>query len=367
MTLDQDKQITIKNLDEKLSNALDTAGNPKDISVQWNIFIQHLAYCLSNYDKLDSEAQKRTDNLNEQIIALIEEQLPLLPDTIETRKLKRYTRGAKGKRLLAKIYTDILENPTDAATTPVLYKKSRELFEKHLQIIMDLYQDISGHSLNGVSTFCKLNLLGVCIDELLVAFHLAQRSYAGQAFSHIRTIQESLDLIELFNKEPKLADLWTSDKPSKEIWEKLRPSKVRNMLGKDEIFRKIYSLLSGVGTHPSFEMLRTRCRMVAGLSPKGNRHFSISAGGKPKSREALFAHVFVHFSMAMILAQLIHAFGEFLNESEAVEVLENMSTDFGNFYSDFFVKPLKDAGKDMSARKKAILDMKNELFRNCGG
>lgn len=363
MTLEQDSKITPQDLGNKLVESFKASGNPKDPATQWKIMVEYFVYCLSNYDRLSPEAQKITDDLQKQMIEMVEKQLPALPDTVETRKLKRLTRGAKGKRLFADGYIKALETPLGKTDTPELYKKVREIFEKNLQIVMDLYQDVTDNTLSGPAMFCKLSLLGVCIDELLVVFHLSQRSYAGQSFSHIRTIQESLDLFELFNKEPRWADLWTSDKQSKEIWKELKPSKVRENLGKDEVFGKIYSLLSGAGSHPSFEMLRTRCRMAVKPSPKGNRQFSISIGGTPKTKEAIFAHVFVLLSMVMILAQIANSFKKFLNEPEIVEILQSMTDEVTGFVVTFLVKPLEDAGRDMSDMKKFVLDTKEKLLK----
>ena len=363
MNSEQVQQITIKDLGNRLVESLKKSGNPKDASIQWKVMVEHFVYCLSNYDRLIPEAQKITDDSQEQIIAMVENQLPTLPDTVEIRKLKRLTRGTKGKRLFADGYIGILETDLDMTKAPELYKKTRELFKKNLQIIMDFYQDITDNTLSGSAMFCKLSLLGVCIDELLVAFHLSQRSYAGQAFSHIRTLQESLDLVELFDKEPQWADLWTSDKPSKEIWKEFKPFKVREKLGKDEIFGKIYSLLSAGGSHPSFEMLRTRCRMAIEPSPKGNRQFSISIGGIPKTKEAIFVHLFILLSMIMVLAQIINSFGKFLNEIETIETLKTMTDEFTSFVIEFLVRPLENSGQDMSAMKSSILETKESLLR----
>lgn len=363
MSTNQNRKITLQDLGTRLVDSFKASGNPKDSLVQWKVMVEHLMYCLSNYDHLEPEAQKVTDDLQEQLTAMVEEQLEAMPDTIEKRKIRRLSRGSKGKRLYSDGYIKVLESPVDTAKVHAIYNKTRELFAKNLQIIMDFYQDITDNTLNGPAMFCKLTLIGVCIDELLVAFHLSQRSYAGQSFSHIRTIQECIDLVELFNKEPKWADLWTSDKPSKEIWKDLKPSKVREKLGKDEVFGKIYSLLSGSGSHPSFEMLRTRCRMAIKLTPKGHRQFSVSVGGTPKTKEAIFSHLFVLLSMVMVLAQMANSFKQFLNEAEIVETLKSMTDEFTGFVIEFLVKPLEDAGKDMSDMKKSVLDTKEKLLK----
>jgi hypothetical protein len=47
----------------------------------------------------------------------------------------------------------------------------------------------------------------MCIDELVTAFHLAQHGFANQAYTHTRTVFESLNLVELFVKDASFADL----------------------------------------------------------------------------------------------------------------------------------------------------------------
>ena len=102
--------------------------------------------------------------------------------------------------------------------------------------------------------------------------------------------------------------------------------------------------------------------MAVKPSPKGNRQFSISIGGTPKTKEAIFAHVFVLLSMVMILAQIANSFKKFLNEPEIVEILKSTDEVTG-FVVTFLVKPLEDAGQDMSDIKKSVLDTKEKLLK----
>jgi hypothetical protein len=360
-TDDKSRKITIDDLGAKLVEALKSTGNLQDPANQWKVIMEHLIYSLSIYDQLTPEAQKVTDEMQKEVLSFIEQQLPFMPDTLETRQLRRATRGAKGKRLYADGYIKVLENPL--ATPSDLFNKTRDFFGKYLQLIMDLYQDISDNTFGGTANFCKYSLIGICIDELLVAHHLCQHSYASQAFSHIRTIQEAIDLIELFNKEPQWADLWISDKSSQEIRSELKPSQVRKKLGKDETFGKIYSMFSVSGTHPSFEMLRAKCRKSVELSPKGNPQFSISIGGMPKTKEAVFTPIFLLFSMVMVLVQLVNSFGKYLNEQEVLKILGEVTSDFLVFFENGYIKPLKDSSVELKEMEAGIQKIKDELLK----
>lgn len=358
------KMISVEELGIRLVEEFKKTGNPQDPTNQWKVIMEHLIYGLANYDQLTPEAQKVTDELNKKVVFFIEQQLPSMPDTLETRQLRRATRGAKGERLHAAGYITTLESPP--VSPHDLFKKTREIFEKHLQLMMDLYQDISDNTFGGVANFCKYSLIGVCMDELLVAHHLCQRSYAAQSFSHIRSVQEAIDLIELFNKDPQWADLWTSDKPSQEAWKELKPSQVRKKLRKDETFGKIYSMFSESGTHPSFEMLRSKCRKSVDLSPKGNPQFSISIGGTPKTKEAIFAPSFLLFALVMVLVQLVNSFGKYLNEQEVLKALGEVCNDFVIFFQDSYIKPLKDGGVELKEMEAAMQKIRDDALTGLG-
>ena len=52
-----------------------------------------------------------------------------------------------------------------------------------------------------------------------------------------------------------------------------------------------------------------------------------------------------------------------LNEPEIVEILKSMTDEFTGFVVTFLVKPLEDAGRDMSDMKKSVLDTKEKLLK----
>lgn len=353
-------KITKEDLSKKLTELVASAGDLKDPSNQWKWLMSHFQYCLANYENLTPEAQQLVDGFQEQVLNYMETQLPAMPDSILARQLRRSLKGAKGKRLFAQGYIKVLESPVDSPN--VLQKRSREIFEKRLQVIMDFVQDISEHKGSGPANFCKYALVSVCIDELLVAFHLLQKAYAAQTFSHLRTVQEALDLIALFYKEPKWADLWISDKPFKDVWAELKPGKVRAKLGKDHIFGKIYSLFSAQGSHPSFEMLRARCRSK--VNPKGERPLiSISIGGTPWSKEVIFGHVFLILLTCILLWETVLNFEDRLNKEEAKQEVIEAFKDFSDLFIETLIKPLQSRGRDLKEMEQSIRKMTEEISK----
>ncbi|NQT06645.1 MAG: hypothetical protein HQ575_03795 [Candidatus Omnitrophica bacterium] len=312
-------------------------------------------YALTNYDKMTPEAQKKADELQEMMIKYVDEAVSKLPESPLKRKTKRLSKGAKGKRLHADTHINFLESPV--SSPPKLYVKVRKLFIEHLQTIMDFYQDIlDGGTLSGVATFSKLSLLAACMDELLVAFHLSQRAMGGQAFSHLRTIYEAVDLIDLFNREPEAADLWTSGKPWQKVWDELSPGKVRQKLGKGAIFKDIYSLVSGMGAHPSFDMMRSRCRKAIELSEKGNPMILIKIGGSRSSKETVFSHFLLLLSIIMIMGMMIASFERRLNAEEAESAMTKCCMDYADLFDEYLNKPAKEAGMKIDGTAREVME-----------
>lgn len=354
---------TIKRqLEEKLKPV---TGDLQKINVVMN---EHLEWLVANYNRLTPEAQQTADSvfdgLADSVSRTIEDALPRLPDSMQTRKLKRSLLGMKGKRLLAQPHTEVFDKPV-VNPTPI-QTKARDIFQHQLQVIMDLYQDIVPRTFSGPAQFNQLSLLGSCIDELLVAFSLSQRSYTGQAMAHLRTIQEALDLTRLFRDQPQWAELWNSDKPWQEVWAELSPGRVQKKI-KSSKFKEIYESLSSLGTHPTFSMMRLRCK-VRKEEGKENPQIDIKIGGTPKIKENITVHMLLLLSLSMVLAELTASFNQFLDEEEISHYLIEFMETFVNFSLEFILKPLRESGIREAEEvekniKEGFEEMKKELTR----
>ena len=296
---------------------------------------------LKNYDHLNDDGKVMCDRLNDELLKQFEETMRTAPDTKDTRKIKRYLRGGKGERLLAKPHMEVFNKPISNPTPKQL--KIRGIFETQLQTIMDFYQDIVGRTFAGLAQFNQLSLIGSCIDELLAAFALSERFYTAQAMSHLRTIQEALDLTRLFREHPEWAELWNSDKPWQEVWRELRPGKVREKIKSDK-FKEIYESLSSLGTHPTFAMMRLRCKKRKDDERKGRPQIDIKIGGTPKIKENLTVDMLLLLSLSMVLAELCACFGQYLHDEEVKQTLVEFMETFANYSLEFMIKPLREAG-----------------------
>ncbi len=176
---------------------MEAAKSPEE---QWKAVVGVQTVLVRNYEHLSDHGKKACDHMLQQFLAHLEPAIAAMPDTAQTRELRRNLKGIRGQRLNAKSEMRRLElRPRKPGR---LYSSTRRLFQKHLQHIMDLWQDVSGQTLSGELQFALFYLIGFCIEEMLVAAHLAYRSYCGQAFAHIRAVHEALDLVDLFLKDP---------------------------------------------------------------------------------------------------------------------------------------------------------------------
>lgn len=133
---------------------------------------------------------------------------------------------------------------------------ARATFTTILQHLLDVLFDVTRHSYEGVANFGKIGLFYWTVDELLAAFHLAQRGLTSQSYAHVRTVFEIRDKIELFEQQPKWAELWVKG-TEQEVWKELRPAEVRKKLGEPK-YDPIYSFFSELGVHGSFRGLQAR-------------------------------------------------------------------------------------------------------------
>ena len=70
---------------------------------------------------------------------------------------------------------------------------AKPLFLDALQSVMDLLFDATREDQHGAGQFASLSMLYWAVDELNVAFYLAERMYTTQTYSHLRTVHDLLD------------------------------------------------------------------------------------------------------------------------------------------------------------------------------
>jgi len=149
-----------------------------------------------------------------------------------------------------------------------------------LQRMVDLL-DRNEAALQGIPNFhIFFALVWACLDELVVALHLARHQYLLQANSHLRAVVEAADKIALFRKDHSQTLFWSSEDWQVRLRE-LSPRRVREKLGRDR-FDELYGYLSEAGTHLSFRAFQDRVywQLKDGTAPK----LVVRTGGTPVAR-----------------------------------------------------------------------------------
>jgi len=339
-----------------LQGAFERLKGAESPEEQWKAVMGVQTVLVRNYEHLSDHGKKACDHMLQQFLAHLEPAIAAMPDTAQARELRRNLKGIRGQRLNAKAELRRLElRPRKPGR---LYSSTRRLFQKHLQHIMDLWQDVSGQTLSGQLQFALFYLIGLCIEEMLVAAHLAYRSYCGQAFTHIRAVHEALDLVDLFLKDPSQVDVWMTGQ-----WWKLMPKNVRKKLKRDDIFAKLYSLFSGIGVHPFYEGARARVRMRATKESGERLQLLFRLGNMGGTKEAIACQVYLLTTLSSLFVAIMKSFPQFLNEQEVDQFIAELLEDTYRYLDRNIFRHLKDQDPSIGEFKKSLREELNNIKR----
>lgn len=328
--------------------------SPEDLS---KIGLQLFQFLLKNYSNLDAEMKVLTDKIMDECKkAPFEDILKKAPDNVETRKARRLFRVIKHELPSASGLVLALESKS-IILEPVILETKR-LFEEHFQHFLDYLYEVSYEdSHSGHPSFAKLSMLFSIVDELLAAFHMAQHAYINQAYSHIRTVFESINLIELFIQDETYAELWfSSNEQAKK--KKLTPVAVRIALGIKE--DPLYKFFSVHGTHVTKYYVQSRSSMSKKLSNKGNPQIRFSIGGTRDIPHQLWANVGCVLALAVALIQLGKSFPTRVHNQDFQNMIITFTKDFIE-YLNSYVRFLQDAGINIEEIKIYLDNIKQSL------
>lgn len=334
-------QISLPKLKQQLQELL--AGvdpsNHSGLTARISDFLQ---FSFENYDSLDAEAKAYVDRVFETLREAARATVERITDETQKRQMLRQLAVAEGAHFPAEGLSGLLESPPQMQH-PVL-PAARAAFTQLLQYILDVLFDVMRHSHRGAANFSMVGLSYWAVDELLVAMHLAQRAFTNQAYAHIRTIFEILDLIELFDKEPQWAALWVSGDDRK-VWAELRPSVVRQKLGEPK-FDPIYSFFSQLGAHGTFRGLQARGVQVTQPKQESTKRFKIWVGGSPLVHHVVWTNSFCVYAALKMLVKIIGLFANHLNAEEIKKVIETAGQVTAQLYREHYAAWAKGAGLD---------------------
>lgn len=150
---------------------------------------------------------------------------------------------------------------------------------------------LTGRALSGPKEFTKRTLLARCITDLTTAVFLAKHHHFIQSLTVARPIIESLNLVELAEKDPAYITHWIKNE-----WKEIGPAKVRKLLNLKE--DEFYSYLSNIASHPMWGMTRG---MVSMSQSEDRRVAHVSIG--PFTDDPLSTNQ-LHFTFGCLLALL---------------------------------------------------------------
>jgi hypothetical protein len=322
-----------KNLEKLLRNVA-----PGDMQAITQKMGEHLAYSAQHYDELDDEAKNATDGSIEAIKQYNAQLLSQIPDSKFKRQLARLHASSTGKHFDIEAHIKELESSSQKID-PDLSECVR-IFTEGLKHISGFIFDITQDSMKGSANYAQISLLMLCVNELLVTLHLLKHRYANQAYSHIRTIFELLDKVELFRVKPKWADVWASN-DEKLIWNELRPAEVRKKLGKNK-YDPIYALFSSLGVHGSFQAVQVQsARKVQ--AKKDNISITFWVGGTPFEHNIVWVNAFAIYALYSVLMQVMRSFEKRLNAEEGEEVLKKIFIELKSYVLNQFLPWAKKA------------------------
>jgi hypothetical protein len=211
--------------------------------------------------------------------------------------------------------------------------------------VLDLLFDATRVLQTGVAQFATLSMLYWTVDELNVAFYLAERKYTTQAYSHLRTVHDLLEKADLFFQQPRWADVWGSD-DKKKIIRELSPGAVREKLGKAK-FDPTYSFLTEMGMHGTFEAVKKRVIQKRG-KVENRTQIGMWIGGVPFDEEVDSAISACVISVISVLIMVARVYNDRLNTGELAAVLPARSREALEFLQKYLIDPRKNAGIDVS-------------------
>jgi hypothetical protein len=304
---------------------------------------EFFSFTFDNYESMDSEAKAYVDSLQGGYIGLFSKGVDRLPEGPERRNLKRLVALARGKHFKAENLAKSLSSAPEYEF-PII-QEAEPVFFAALQHLLDVLYDATSASHRGVARFSAISLMYWVVDELQVAFHLAQRKYASQAYAHVRIVYEHLDKVALFHKYPKWADVWASGN-SKANMNELKPSAVRQKLGLPK-FDPVYSFFSEMGTHGTFRGVQDR--VAKRVKPEGTGiAVSVWVGGIPRKDQVVQSICACIFAVVSSLLVAQEVFQDRLNMEEAVQVLQCSIDQSIEFLKTYLVGWAQESGFDVT-------------------
>ncbi len=316
-----------------------------------------LKWLFQNFEELDERAKEFAEGIFDNIKANAKEFVSNITDPIEKRRAERRIAIAEGKHFDVGQFLYMLDRPSSHENEALKY--AIETAEGLLQKYFDLVYDVSNQTGKDNLELSSNALLLSCVDELMIAIHLANHKYFLQANNHIRAAMETIDLILAFHKDAALFHIWLSG-DKKEVRRRLSPSNIRKKLGRDK-FDPLYGLLSELGVHPTVQSIVAKIENDGISADTGNALRIINIGG---SKDLFLLHT-TSQSILLVLSSLFVGISKlgypWLDENEILEFARESSMALEQFHVAFYRPFLVEIGIDVKEMDEAMERMSNSI------
>lgn len=298
-------------------------------------------YVKKKYDLFDDGARKMVSDMGDILSEQLKGSVDKMGDGKAKRQISRELSKINGGHFDFSNVIKFLSNP--ASDTVTINIETEKIFTGIGQNIIDFLYDVSKNSLKKEKFFI-VTLYYSAVDELLVAFHLAQRGFTAQSFHHSRTVLEIINLIKLFEKDSKWVYLWLGDDEEKKRKE-FSPSNVRKKLGKPG-FDPVYGMLSEMGTHATFNYTKPKSILKMDNLNSSDIRATITLGGNKSSSDYVWTNTACLHSTMMLFSRLTSSFSCYLIEEEVIGIVDKLFNEYKKYLSGDFILWAKENGLD---------------------
>lgn len=312
----------------------------------------HLLYLSDNYKNLDPEAKLYTDQKFDklsEVNAEIFNRVKQMPDNLENRKLIRSHLGNQGSHFKVVDLLSKLETPPNLELG--IIQDGRKTFCTILQPLLNYLCDIHQQTLP-FNELVILALVYACIEELVIAMHLAQHNYLPQSSNHSRIAIEITQKIELFIKNPGEVNTWFSNDP-KTIRNKFGYKKIRMKLGKIGEDPN-YHLLSDLGIHGDLNYLKSKIKIE--LKDKNKVGATITMGGSNLNEDLITVTQGICINtVGDLFGKVISKFGIYLLDEEIIQDYDLLMDTTEIFLAKYFYPACEKKGIDTTGMKEQVI------------
>lgn len=280
-----------------------------------------MKFIREHYERFDDGARREADRIMDNVILIgtanARERIASIPDGAEKRQLARLVARSERAHVTAQDLMAVLEGKTSQKAEVVA--DCVEPFACALQACADLLFDARSVKASGKRDVVLHGLFIGLLDEVLVAFHLAQRAFVAQAYAHLRTVEEVLDAVDVLANDPGLLDEWldaTGPEDERRVFSRIR-RRVGTGLATAES-RTLYAFLSALGPHSQFRSVQSRT--VLSQDDAGERVATFSFLGSPMHIDA--ANLLTVRSAVAMAHHISRLFASSLNEDDVDKQLE---------------------------------------------